>query len=132
LGAGDNPEKTAIAGTFNAHSIGISCTLFDRPATLTRKSKIRAIPAVSGSALEAMAETAANPLSLTDRTTLAIESGMTALAAKGVVIVGRGRRQFDVALAATLPASLGKICQGIYLPNCLLKKREAAEAAPPS
>jgi len=33
LRAGYNPEKSGIAGTFNAHSIGISCTLFDRPAT---------------------------------------------------------------------------------------------------
>jgi hypothetical protein len=31
--AGYNAPGSGIAGTFNAHSIDISCTLFDRPAT---------------------------------------------------------------------------------------------------
>ena len=113
LRVGDNPEKTGIAGAFNAHSIGISCTLFDRPATLTRKSKIRAISAVSGAAFEAMANPPADLTGLANGAALPIERGVTPLAAKGVMLVGCGRRQFDVALAATLPASLDKICQGI-------------------
>jgi hypothetical protein len=132
LGAGYNPPRSSIAGTFNARFIGVSCTLFDRPAILTRKSKIRAIPAVSGSALEAIAQPPANPLGFTNRAPLAVERGMATLAAKGVVIVRGGRWQFRLTLTAALPPRLGKSSQW-SLPNCLFdKKREAAEAAPPS
>jgi hypothetical protein len=60
-----------------------------------------------------MANPPADLTGLTNGAPLPIERGVTPLAAKGVMLVGCGRRQFDVALAATLPASLDKICQGI-------------------
>jgi hypothetical protein len=89
--AGYNAPGSGIAGTFNAHSIGVSCTLFDKPATYAWKRKFRTIPAISRSAFEPVAEAPANPLRLTDRTALTIESGVTALAEKGMMAVAGGR-----------------------------------------
>jgi len=57
-----------------------------------------------------MAKASANVPGLTDRAPLTVESGVTALAAKGVIVVSGGRRQFRLALAATQPPSHGKIC----------------------
>ena len=62
-----------------------------------------------------MAKTPTNPPRLTDRATLTIENGVAALAAKGVVIVGGGRRQFGLTLAAALPPRLGKISHVVSL-----------------
>src|SRR6516164_5261915 len=86
-----------------------------RAAIYARKRKFRAIPAVSRPAFEPMAKTPTNPPRLTDRATLTIENGVAALAAKGVVIVGGGRRQFGLTLAAALPPRLGKISHVVSL-----------------
>jgi hypothetical protein len=72
-----------------------------------------------------MAETLADLIGLTNGATLTIESGVASPAAKGVVIVGGGRGQFDLTLAAALPPCFGKISHVVSLK----KKRPPGEAA---
>jgi hypothetical protein len=109
-GAGRNDppggEKSAIGGAFNARFIGVSCTLFDRPATLARKHESGAVFAVCGPAFEPITKSLADPLCSTDCAPLAVEGGMATLAAKGMVVVAGGRGQFRLTLTAALP--LGK------------------------
>jgi hypothetical protein len=92
------------------------------PLPGTRKHESAAIFAVSRPAFEPITKPLADPLGFTNRAPLAVERGMATLAAKGVMVVGRGRWQFRLTLTAALPPRVGKSSHH-QSQCCLLKKK---------